>query len=197
MGRFRIDTPIMDIVTVINQIAYLSESDDLNSLSELFRLVTVEKNTTLISSGKIERHLYFVKSGSCRIYYHKQEREVILDFCFPGDALISLNSYIHKQPGYETIQTLERCELYQISTESLHSLYSNSIAVANWGRKLAERETIKIESRLMSKLFKTASESYDELLQRAPKVVQKIKLGYIASYLGISQVTLSRIRAKA
>ncbi len=186
----------MDTLTIINKISSFPNNEDAVLLSSLFQLIDVEKNTILINSGRTEPHIYFVKSGACRIYYYKQEREIILDFCFPGDALISLNSYVYDQPGYETIQTLERCEIYKVSTKSLQELYNRSTAIANWGRKLAEQETIKIESRLMSKLFKTASESYTDLLQRAPLIVRSIKLGHIASYLGISQVTLSRIRGK-
>jgi len=186
----------METIEIINQIKPLTDKNDIEKLSGLFELIQFEKNVDIIKSGKTERYIYFLKSGACRIFYYKQEREVILDFCFPGDALISLNSYVYGEPGYETIQTLENCEIYRLSTKSLQSLYHSSTEIANWGRKLAERETIKIESRLMSKLFKSASESYNELLERAPRVVLSIKLGYIASYLGISQVTLSRIRAK-
>ena len=185
----------MEVLSIIQRYFPLDTSDQ-QQLVSLFRPVTMEKNQDIIVSGKTSRYLYFLKSGSCRIFYHKEEREVILDFAFPGDVLISLNSYVYGKAGYETIQAMELTQLYQIDTEALQKLYSSSIGIANWGRKLAETETLKIESRLMSKLFKTASQSYMELLTRAPQIVQTIKLGYIASYLGISQVTLSRIRGK-
>lgn len=185
----------MDAVTIIQRITPLRASDK-QSLLELFEEVTFDKHHNIIETDKKSPYLYFLKTGSCRIFYYKEEREVILDFAFPGDALISLNSYIHDKPGYETIQSLEPVTVYRINTIHLQALFSNTISIANWGRKLAETETLKIEHRLMSKLFKTASESYQELLVRAPELVHQIKLGFIASYLGISQVTLSRIRGK-
>ena len=108
---------------------------------------------------------------------------------------MSLNSYIHKKVGYETIETLEDSSLYRIKIEELNQLFEKSVYIANWGRKLAEMEALKIEERLMLRAFKTSIESYNELNQKIPNITNRIKLGYIASYLGISQVTLSRIRA--
>lgn len=185
----------MDALTIIQRIAPL-KLEDQKKLSELFEEIEFDKQQRIIEAGKNSHYLYFLKTGSCRIFYYKEEREVILDFAFPGDVLISLNSYVHGKPGYETIQSLEPVTAYRINTPQLQSLFANTLGIANWGRKLAEVETLKIEYRLMSKLFKTATESYQELLDRAPELVNQIKLGFIASYLGISQVTLSRIRAK-
>lgn len=185
----------MDALTIIQRIAPL-KLQDLQMLFGLFEEVRFDKQQNIIQAGKNSHYLYFLKTGSCRVFYHKEEREVILDFAFPGDVLISLNSYVHGKPGYETIQSLEPVTAYRINTAQLQSLFANTLGIANWGRKLAEVETLKIEYRLMSKLFKTATESYQELLDRAPEIVNQIKLGFIASYLGISQVTLSRIRGK-
>ncbi|GHE23830.1 Crp/Fnr family transcriptional regulator [Sphingobacterium griseoflavum] len=185
----------MEALAIIDRIAALPAANR-EQLASLFEELAFDKNSEIIVGGKRSRYLYFIKSGACRIFYHKEEREVILDFAFPGDALISLNSYVHERSGYETIQAMEPSLLYKVDARQLKQLFSLSIEIANWGRRLAEIETLKIEYRLMSKLFKTATESYTELLARAPNLVNTIKLGYIASYLGISQVTLSRIRAK-
>src|SRR5690606_17981423 len=185
----------MDALTIIQRIAPLHAADQLVLLA-LFEEVVFAKHHNIIETGKNSRYLYFLKTGSCRIFYYKEDREVILDFAFPGDALVSLNSYVHGKPGYETIQSLEPVTVYRIDSAQLQSLFSNTLGIASWGRKLAEVETLKIEYRLMSKLVITAREGYQDLLDRAPELVNQLKLGYIASYLGISQVTLSRIRAK-
>ncbi len=185
----------MDALKIIQDILPLPPTDQ-QLLYSLFQEVSIKKNSYIIEANRLSNSIYFIKDGCCRIFYHKEEKEVILDFAFPGDSLISLNSYIHNCPGYENIQSLENCVLYQINTQKLQQLFNQSIAIANWGRKLVELETLKIESRLMSKLFNSALDSYKALLYRAPQIIQHVKLGYIASYLGISQVTLSRIRAK-
>ncbi len=113
-----------------------------------------------------------------------------------GDPLISLRSYIQGTPGYENIELLETSELYRLRIADLRQLYASDIHLANWGRKLGEQELIKTEERLMSRQFKNAAERYEELLKNQPNLLQRVQLGHIASYLGISQVTLSRIRAE-
>ncbi|TDS15734.1 Crp/Fnr family transcriptional regulator [Sphingobacterium paludis] len=185
----------MDALAIIQRIAPLNPADQAELLT-IFEEVVFKKSEDVIEAGKNSRYIYFIRTGACRVFYNKEEREVILDFAFPGDALISLNSYVHNKPGYECIQAMEASTLYKLDVLLLKTLFSRSIGIANWGRRVAEMETLKIEYRLMSKLFKTATQSYEELLERSPELVRTIKLGFIASYLGISQVTLSRIRAK-
>lgn len=172
------------------------QEDEMEKIIGLAEKMTLSKNEILIQQQQVIKYIYFLEEGICRIFYPKEEKEVVLDFCFPGDIILPLNSYIHNLPTYEIVDTLEDCTVYRISIADLQSLYSTSLPIANWGRKLAELETLKIESRLMQSLFKSAAERYADLLGKAPKLLQRIKLGYIASYLGVSQVTLSRIRAE-
>ena len=183
----------MEFREIVNAVYTLNE-EHYSLLEGISELIEVPKNQTVIYADKTSPYLYFQKEGICRIYYNKEEREIILGFTFPGEVLISLNSYIHQKPGYETIQTLEKSQLYRISTQKLQELYKSNNEICNWGRRLAEIEAFKIEERLMLRLFKSSSESYEELLKKAPNITNRIKLGYIATYLGISQVTLSRIR---
>ncbi|OYD41666.1 hypothetical protein CHU00_10750 [Sphingobacterium cellulitidis] len=183
----------MEFREIANSIQPLND-DQFSLLEGITELIEVPKNHTLIYSDKTSPYIYFQKEGICRIYYHKEEKEIILGFTFPGEVLISLNSYIHQKPGYETIQTLEKSSVYRIHTLKLLALYESHTMISNWGRRLAELEALKIEERLMLRLFKSSHESYEELLKKAPNITNRIKLGYIASYLGISQVTLSRIR---
>lgn len=107
-----------------------------------------------------------------------------------------MKSYVEDQPGYETIELLEDCELYELKTENLKKMFNEDVHIANWGRKFAENELIKTEERLISKQFKNASERYLELMKDHPELIQRVQLGHIASYLGITQVSLSRIRAE-
>ncbi len=164
-------------------------------LEQVSKKITAKRNSLLIEQDKIQKNLYFLASGLARVYYETANRQITLDFVSPGGTLISMNSYVHDTPGYENIDLLEDTVVYQIDQKQLFDLYESDIAIANWGRKMAELEFIKAEQRTMSKLFNTAQERYAELLQKYPQYIQRIKLGYIASYLGVSQVTLSRIRA--
>ncbi|GGG73745.1 cyclic nucleotide-binding protein [Parapedobacter pyrenivorans] len=170
--------------------------NSLRKITDIVRSVEFPKGHLLFRGGKVEHDMYFLAKGIAHAYYYHEANKVTLCFNSEGDALISLKSYIQHQPGYEHIELLEPCKLYHLKTASLYELYNSDIHIANWGRKLAELELIKAEEQLMSKLFKTASERYQELIQKQPSLLQRVPLGTIASYLGISQVTLSRIRAE-
>jgi CRP-like cAMP-binding protein len=169
---------------------------EMDKIIAIAEKVSLAKNDILIQQQQINKYIYFLEKGICRIYYPKEDKEVVLDFCFPGDIILPLNSYIHSLPTYEIVDALADCSIYRISIAKLHELYDTFLPIANWGRKLAELETLKIEERLMQSLFKSAAERYAYLLRKAPKLLHYIKLGYIASYLGVTQVTLSRIRAE-
>lgn len=107
-----------------------------------------------------------------------------------------MKSYVENERGYEDIELLEDCELYELKTEKLQKLFEEDLYIANWGRKFAEKELIKTEERLISRQVKSATIRYQELLSNSPSLIQRVQLGYIASYLGITQVSLSRIRAE-
>ncbi len=107
-----------------------------------------------------------------------------------------MRNFVEKKNGYETIELLEPCELYEISTEDLRALYNTDIHIANWGRTFAEQELIKVEERLISRQCRTALERYKELMNNNPDLLQRVQLAHIASYLGITPVSLSRIRSE-
>lgn len=159
-------------------------------------LVEMPKNTLLIDAGQVERSIYFIEKGIARAYCEGRDNQITFWFGMEGDFVFSYNSYINGKPGYESIELLENCRLYEIKNQVLQALFKENTDLANWGRKLAELELIKLEERYIARLFKSATECYRELISVSPRLVQRIQLGYIASYLGVTQVTLSRIRAE-
>ena len=97
---------------------------------------------------------------------------------------------------YATVELLEDCVLYEIDLNRLQDLYQKDIYIANWGRRYAECACIKSEKLFIARQFKTSLERYQELINEYPDIIRRVQLGTIASYLGISQVNLSRIRAQ-
>ena len=184
----------MCLKSIIGNIQAIPDTS-LQKIQDISTTVQYPKGHILFEAGKYERDLYFVTKGIARIYYHHKTTDVTLAFGTEGEVLLSLMSYIAGKPGYEQIELLEPSELIHIRVADLQHLYATDIHIANWGRKLAEQELIKTEERLMSRQFKTATERYNELMSRYPQLLLRVQLGHIASYLGVSQVTLSRIRA--
>jgi CRP-like cAMP-binding protein len=149
----------------------------------------------LYQSGRMETRIYLIAQGSVRAFCHDGDHEITFWFGMEDDIILSYLSYIQGRPGYENMVLLEDSVLYELETAHLQQLYTEDIELANWGRKLAERELIRTEERLISRQFKTAAQRYQELCGQHPDLLKRVQLGHIASYLGITQVTLSRIRA--
>lgn len=184
-----------DIDKMIDKIYSLPEQSR-ELLKETISEVTYPKGFILLKADKIEKNIYFIKKGIVRAYVDSEDKEITFWFGKEGDTVVSMRSYIANQRGYENIELLEDCTLFELKTERLQELYNQDIHIANWGRKFAEQELVKTEERLISHQFKTALERYENLLKATPDLLQRVQLGYIASYLGITQVSLSRIRAK-
>ncbi|MDH6303717.1 CRP-like cAMP-binding protein [Parabacteroides sp. PF5-5] len=183
----------MNIDQIINNIYTLPEAS-LSRLKEHIVEVRYPKGHILMKANKVEHYLYLIKKGLVRAYTDSLANELTFWFGKEGDAIISMSSYVENQRGYEHIELLEDCELYEVDSRDLQQLYFEDIHIANWGRKFAEQELIKTEKRFISRQFRTASERYKELLINNPDLIQRVQLGHIASYLGITQVSLSRIR---
>ncbi|WP_026813659.1 Crp/Fnr family transcriptional regulator [Arenibacter certesii] len=186
-------------MTTINKILdniYPLPETSKQMLQKHINKVSFPKGHILLRADRIEKNIYFIKQGIVRAYAKTADSEITFWFGKEHDTIISMKSYIENLKGYEDIELLEDCELYELKAEDLKRLFEEDISISNFGRKLAEKELIRTEEKLISQQFKTATQRYKELIKNNPDLVQRVQLGYIASYLGITQVSLSRIRAQ-
>lgn len=185
----------MEIGGILNNI-YELPGPSLQSMTAAVTEVAYPKGHLLLHAQKVERDIYFIKRGIVRAYTDTEDNQITFWFGKEGDAVVSMRSYVAGRKGYETIELLEDSVLYRLDMASLGRLFAADLHVANWGRRFAEQELLGTEERLIARQFRTASERYGDLLRGDPELVRRIQLSHIASYLGITQVSLSRIRAK-
>jgi CRP-like cAMP-binding protein len=167
-----------------------------SALHDAFEELVLSKNDFLLVEGKICRHLYFLESGALRGYYTLEGKEITHWFGFEEDFVTSFHSFITGKPAVENIQLLEGSILWSISKESLTALLNQYHEIERVLRIAYEKYYIRLEERFVNAQFKTAAERYGNLLQQAPHILERVSLGQVASYLGISQETLSRIRSR-
>jgi CRP-like cAMP-binding protein len=172
----------------------LSEKS-LNSFLDKMHKVKIQKGKFLVKENTTSHFLYFIESGMVRSYYFANNKEVTISFSFSGEFVTCISSFIKQSPGYENIETLEECELYQIHYLDLQDLLENDKELEHIYRLILEEYYIKLEEQLMFSKFKTAKERYLNLLKENPQIIQKATVGQIASYLDMSTETLSRIRS--
>lgn len=184
----------MDIGTILDRI-YLMPLTSKKILKDCMEEVKYSKGHALLRADKIEKNIYFIKKGIVRAYADNDGDDITFWFGQEGDLALSINGYVKDQKGYENIELLEDCEFFKLNNDSLQILFNKDIHIANWGRKQVEYALIEAEKRLISRLVKTASERYTDLLKNEPELLKRVKLSHLASYLGITQVSLSRIRS--
>lgn len=182
-----------DLLENLNLIYPISTSLHEHLLNRL-KLVILPKKTFLLKEGRICKNIWFINKGLARCFYVKEEKEVSSWFMKEGDVIISVESFFKQQPSYENIQALEDCELFSISYEELHAIYHEFPEFNFIGRVLTEKYYTLSEQRLFSLRMQRASERYAYLMTHYPEIIQRVPSTFIASYLGITLETLSRIK---
>lgn len=165
-------------------------------LEEAFKPRSVPKKFKLVEEGKVATEMYFIRQGLIRLYYSK-EGEEITGFIFQENLFASsLESLLMKTPSIQTLETLEDCELLCISAPRLEKLYEELPKVNILTRKVAEQRFINGQQILASFILDTPEERYQKFLAQHADLLQRVPQYVIASYLGITPVSLSRIRKR-
>ncbi len=183
---------INEIIDNIHQIPQASKTLLLSYVSE----IDYPKGFHLFREGVSGSKCYFIKKGMVRTYTYNRDKEVTFWFGKEGDIIFPLQTLHTGQEEYANVELLEDTFLYEINLDTLQKLYLTDNYIANWGRKYVEYACIKSEKQFISRQFKTSLQRYKELIEEFPNITQRVSLNIIASYLGISQVNLSRVRAK-
>ncbi|MBU6340913.1 MAG: Crp/Fnr family transcriptional regulator [Bacteroidetes bacterium] len=164
---------------------------------EHFQPMEYPKNFLLLRQGKPCNYIWFLTKGAVRYFYSDEEgKDHNVWFSIDRDILTDTPSFMHAKPAEVSIQLLEDCELFAIERKSIDMLLLKYHSFALWYIKLFEQYYVsQIEDRIGDLQFLTAKQRYEKLLIQFPSIGQRISLGHIASYLNITQETLSRIRA--
>jgi CRP-like cAMP-binding protein len=181
---------------IIQSIYFLPQEILVDVLGN-FKHLEYPKNHYLLKPGKSCKHIWFMKKGAVRYYYtNEQGKEMNTWFSMDRQVIADTSSLVKKEPSEESIQLLEDSEMYAIEYTSLQTLIQKHHAFSLWYIKLVELYYIaQIEDRLTDLQFLDAKQRYQKLLSLYPDITNRISLGNIASYLNITQETLSRIRA--
>ena len=160
-----------------------------------FQKMTLTKGAFLVQQGQVCRQIAFVGSGVLRTYYLNEKGEDTTScFCTPNHFTTAYKSFILQIPSNISIEALETSEILMISHHNLQKLYANSAAWLNIGRVFIEREYLQMEQYATVLNNETAKEKYQRMLTEQPEIIQSVPVHFIASYLGVTRRTLSRIR---
>ena len=180
----------------IKNIAHLSGTSEAALASALERL-DHPKGYTLLRPGAVCHYLWFIEKGLTRTYYIKDGKDVTDWISTENSIAVSIISFLTRQPDRRGIQLLEDSTIWAISHTNLERLYQEYPDIDRLGRLFLSQGIIQLQQRFDDLHFATAHERYQRLISTNPSLVNRVPLGMIASWLGITQETLSRIRAQS
>lgn len=171
----------------------ISDTEKL-AIENISTSITIPKNALLQTVGHTCKTIYFLKSGIARIFYYKDGIDITESFAFESNIIARVESLFTGNPSQKAIQILKDAEIISINATQLFKLYDTNPNIERLFRLIFENAYVDTVKRIESIQFHTAEERYNNLLKET-NYLQKIPLKHIASYLGITQVSLSRIRA--
>ena len=169
-------------------------------LAEAFqKIMTFQKfpkNSILHQSGKICDYMYIITSGVARVFYYKEDKDITCYFAAEQETVTCIDSFIQREKSKYHLEALEDLEVFKITRSDLEKLFESNPKYERFGRLFLEQLYIDLVERIDDLLLKTTQERYNTLLEKKPHLFQRVASKHIASFLGMSAETFSRIRGK-
>ena len=166
------------------------------AIEQKTKIFIKKKNEHFLKQGQLLTSYFVVKKGVFRAYINRNEKEINVWFGEENQIFGAIMPMYANKPSPEYIQFLEDSEVYAIAVDDLEILYEQYPELNLIGRKIAEELCVILEDRITSLHTESATERYQSLMEQQPSLVQRINLGHIASFLRVTQETLSRIRKR-
>lgn len=164
--------------------------------TSFFRPKHVARRQLLLQEGELCRDLFYVTKGALYSYTTDSKgNQHVIRFAFEGWWMANLKSFFNNSPTRLSIEALENCDLLVIDKEHHFSLMDKLPAYERYHRILLENAYVNLQERIENALGFTAEEKYANLIEQSPQFLNRVPLHLVASYLGISPETLSRVRA--
>jgi CRP-like cAMP-binding protein len=161
------------------------------------RLQEIGKGQFLHRAGAVCSRTYFITAGLVRSYYCKGEKEITDFFAAEGDWITATGSFMRNEPDQTYLQALEPGTVYSLSNADLLYLFEHFPAMERFGRITISQQFVQQSVRLTAMQFSSAQDKYAHFCAAYRRVLPRLPLGMVASYLGITQETLSRVRRRA
>lgn len=167
-----------------------------NEISDIllkFKSKTYKKNDFILTKGNICKDLVFVRDGCLRLYYEQDEVEISVWFAFAQSSAIEMYSFISETPTNYYLQAIEDTEILYLPKKDLDSMYAEYPTLQEMMRKFWEDVILNLLERFTALQRDSAEKRYLDLLDK-PDYLQKIPQKYLASFIGVTPTSLSRIK---
>ncbi len=171
------------------------KKDDYKELMASHSKIDFSKNEIVLNEGKISNDYYLIESGLFRSFVNDfNGNEITTDFFGPNEVLIEVPSLFLRIPSKENLQALTDCSAWKIEFSDFQKLFGSIEGFTEWGRTWMSNQLFISKQRAVNMLTQSATERYLDLIKEQPEIIKRVPLKYIASYLGVTDTSLSRIR---
>ena len=168
----------------------------LNVYKHLTEELEVESKTILLRQGEYAKNIFFVKKGSLRMWMDHEGREITFQFFFENEMVASIESFRSNTPSPASIQAIEPSTLIVLNKKNFEVILRESPEIKDYMLEIAFKRFSDYTKLYISFLKNNPAQRYKDLMTNQPYIIQRVPQHYIASYLGITPVSLSRIRNK-
>ncbi|WP_341227472.1 cyclic nucleotide-binding domain-containing protein [uncultured Arcticibacterium sp.] len=170
-------------------------SEELETIIPKFKKITFSKNDFLLREGQTANHYWFIEQGFTRSYVIDTEgNDITTNFFSVGDIVIDWPSFFLRNPTREHIQALSDCVCWQLDFDTFQQLFHSIKSFREQGRTTLVGSYFALKSHSISMIADQAKDRYMKLLKEKPHIIQNVSLKQIATYLGVTDTSLSRIR---
>jgi CRP-like cAMP-binding protein len=165
-----------------------------DKFKHLFKRREIPAKTILLKEGEVSKKAIYIEQGCVRAWFNNNGKDITFQFFFEGQGVSSIESFMTKQPSLFTIESIEPCVIHSISKNDFTTIIDTSPIIKKQFDEQILQRLIFYQKLFLSRIKDNPEKRYLELLRNDPKILQRVPQHYIASFLGITSVSLSRIR---
>lgn len=186
-----LNTPLIQFLQSTNLVSLKTAEE----IASLFTQKNIGKNEFFLREETISNEYFFLEKGFMRAFAHDTDgNDVTTNFCSDGQVVFEVSSFFNRTRSKENIQAIEDCRGWYITYDQLNHLFHSLPEFREFGRSVLVKGFAGLKTRMLAMITETAEQRYDTLLKANPEIFQHAALKHIASYLGITDTSLSRIR---
>jgi CRP-like cAMP-binding protein len=181
---------------MLNQLIDKIKNDKANreKFKDIFREKEIPSKTILLREGETATQMHFIKKGCLREWFNKDGKDITFQFFFEGQAVASIDSFLSNQPSIYTIESIEPSTIISISKKNFEQLQQTIPKMKEGFHEILYQRFRNYALLFLSRIKDTPRERYEDLIKNHPEIIKRVPQHYIASYLGITPISLSRIK---
>ncbi|OSY87490.1 hypothetical protein WH52_11535 [Tenacibaculum holothuriorum] len=179
-----------------NAALLLQNPEFYEALQQVMEYKKFPKHHILHEAGTICNHFYIITSGLARVFYYKEDKDITVHFSVEQESITTIDSLIQRKKSKYNIEALEDLEVFAVHINDMEQLFEQNPKFEHFGRLFMQQIYIELVERIDDLQLHSAHERYEILLQKKPYLFQRVSAKHIASFLGMTPETFSRIRGK-